>query len=105
MTSLVQNAIEHGGKAGKITVSVNAPATIEVVDEGGGVPPAERERIFDPFYRLRQQDHGTGLGRNLVRELMQLHGGRIEVVEGKTAGACFRMTFSPGVTAAQGIAD
>ena len=95
VTNLVQNAIEHGGKAGKITISVNAPAMIEVVDEGSGVPASERERIFDPFYRLRPQDHGAGLGLNLVREMMQLHGGRVEVFDGKIAGACFRMTFPP----------
>jgi signal transduction histidine kinase len=68
---------------------------IEVVDEGSGVPASERERIFDPFYRLRPQDHGAGLGLNLVREMMQLHGGRVEVFDGKIAGACFRMTFPP----------
>ncbi|MEO5756666.1 MAG: HAMP domain-containing sensor histidine kinase, partial [Mesorhizobium sp.] len=62
VTNLVQNAIEHGGQTGKITVKVIAPAIIEVHDEGGGVPPAERERIFEPFYRLRPQDHGAGLG-------------------------------------------
>ena len=95
VTNLVQNAIEHGGNAGKITVSVSTPAVIEVRDEGSGVPAAERERIFEPFYRLRPQDHGAGLGLNLVREIMQLHGGRIEVLEAKPAGACFRMTFPP----------
>jgi signal transduction histidine kinase len=95
VTNLVQNAIEHGGKAGKITISVNEPAMIEVVDEGSGVPASERERIFDPFYRLRPQVHGAGLGLNLVREMMQLHGGRVEVFDGRIAGACFRMTFPP----------
>ena len=58
MTNLVQNAIEHGGKAGKITISVNAPAMIEVVDEGSGVPASERERIFDVL-PVRPQDHGA----------------------------------------------
>lgn len=93
VTNIVQNAIEHGGRAGKITVSVTAPAVIEVRDEGDGVPPAERERIFEPFYRLRPQDHGAGLGLNLVQEIMQLHGGRIEILDGKPSGACFRMSF------------
>ncbi|TPK65219.1 HAMP domain-containing histidine kinase [Mesorhizobium sp. B2-4-15] len=93
VTNIVQNAIEHGGRAGKITVSVTTRATIEVRDEGDGVPPAERERIFEPFYRLRPQDHGAGLGLNLVQEIMQLHGGRIEIFDGKPSGACFRMSF------------
>ncbi|WP_137929277.1 sensor histidine kinase [Mesorhizobium comanense] len=93
VTNLVQNAIEHGGRTGKITLSVARPATIEVRDEGGGVPPAERERIFEPFYRLRPMDHGAGLGLNLVQEIMQMHGGRIEILDGNPTGACFRLTF------------
>lgn len=93
VTNLVQNAIEHGGRAGKITVSVTTPAVIEVRDEGGGVPQSERERVFEPFYRLRPQDHGAGLGLNLVQEIMQLHGGRIEILDGKPRGACFRIIF------------
>jgi signal transduction histidine kinase len=100
VTNLVQNAIEHGGNAGKITISVRGPAVIEVLDEGSGVPLAERERIFEPFYRLRPQDHGAGLGLNLVQEIMQLHGGRIEILDGKPAGACFRMIFPPTAASA-----
>ncbi|MDX8453179.1 HAMP domain-containing sensor histidine kinase [Mesorhizobium sp. VK9D] len=99
VTNLVQNAIDHGGKAGRITVSVRPPAAIEVQDEGDGVPTSERERIFEPFHRLHRQDHGAGLGLNLVRDLMQLHGGKVEVLDGKDGGACFRMIF-PGVPAA-----
>ncbi|MBN9255590.1 MULTISPECIES: HAMP domain-containing sensor histidine kinase [unclassified Mesorhizobium] len=93
VTNLVQNAIEHGGRAGKITVRVVAPAVIEVEDEGGGVPQGERERIFEPFYRVRPKDHGAGLGLNLVQEIMQLHGGHIEVADGHSGGACFRLIF------------
>lgn len=93
VTNLVQNAIDHGGKAGRITISVITPAMIEVLDEGDGVPAPERERIFEPFYRLHPQDHGAGLGLNLVRDLMQLHGGKIEVLDSKAGGACFRMIF------------
>lgn len=93
VTNLVQNAIDHGGKAGRIAISVRPPAMIEVLDEGDGVPTSERERIFEPFYRLHPQDHGAGLGLNLVRDLMQLHGGKVEVLDGNPAGACFRMIF------------
>ncbi|MFD9899302.1 sensor histidine kinase [Mesorhizobium sp. NPDC059025] len=92
VTSLVQNAIEHGGNRGKITISVVKPATIEILDEGEGVPEDERKKIFQPFYRLRPHDHGAGLGLNLVQEIMQLHGGRIEVLDG-SPGALFRISF------------
>ena len=53
--------------------------------------PGKRERIFEPFYRL--QDYGAGLGLNLVQEIVQLHGGRIDILDGRPSGACFRMTF------------
>lgn len=92
VTSLVQNAIEHGGNRGRITISVTRPATIEILDEGEGVPEDERKKIFQPFYRLRSHDHGAGLGLNLVQEIMQLHGGRIEVLDG-SPGALFRISF------------
>lgn len=92
VTSLVQNAIEHGGNRGRITISVVRPATIEILDEGEGVPEDERKKIFQPFYRLRPHDHGAGLGLNLVQEIMQLHGGRIEVLDG-SPGALFRISF------------
>jgi signal transduction histidine kinase len=95
VTNLVQNAIEHGGNNGRITVSVAAPAMIEVADEGRGVPPTERERIFQPFYRLRPRDRGAGLGLNLVAEIMRLHGGRIELATVEPDGARFRMIFKP----------
>jgi signal transduction histidine kinase len=91
--NLIQNAIEHGGNAGRIRIAVSAPAMIEVADEGSGVPQEERERIFEPFHRLRPRSHGAGLGLNLVREIMQLHGGHIEVVDDAAKGACFRMAF------------
>ncbi|PLP58431.1 sensor histidine kinase [Mesorhizobium loti] len=92
VTSLVQNAIEHGGNRGRITINVVKPATIEILDEGEGVPEEERKKIFQPFYRLRPHDHGAGLGLNLVQEIMQLHGGRIEVLDGRP-GALFRISF------------
>ena len=94
ITNLVQNAIEHGGNAGRITIGVSSPATIEVSDEGDGVPAAEREKIFEPFYRLRPRGHGAGLGLNLVHEIMQIHGGRIELAGSDRKGACFRLVFA-----------
>ena len=58
-------------------------------------PPDERERIFEPFHRLRKGGRGTGLGLDLVRKIMRRHGGRVEVVDGPTEGACLRMSFPP----------
>lgn len=93
LTNLVQNAIEHGGARGTILIRVEKPAVIEISDEGPGVPADERERIFEPFYRLHPRSRGAGLGLNLVREIMQRHGGSVTVIDTPHGGACFRLVF------------
>lgn len=95
LTNLVQNAIQHGGRRGTITVHIGRPATIDVTDEGSGIPPDQRTQIFDPFYRLAPLDRGAGLGLNMVREIVRLHGGDVAVLDGPTGGACFRLTLPP----------
>lgn len=91
--NLVQNAIEHGGQRGDITIRVASGGVIEVSDDGPGVPPAEREQIFEPFYRLHPRERGAGLGLNLVREVMNRHGGDVSVLDSLTGGACFRLAM------------
>ena len=92
LTNLVQNAIDHGGRSGTIAIRVEA-VTIEVCDDGGGIPLGEREHIFEPFSRLRSQSRGLGLGLNLVREIMHRHGGDVVALDSASGGACLRMTF------------
>ncbi|KAA1179898.1 HAMP domain-containing histidine kinase [Rhizobium tropici] len=93
VANLVQNAIQHGGRGGRITVHVGRATGITVADEGRGIPPEERNRIFEPFYRFQGHGKGFGLGLNLVQEIARLHGGRIIVLEGPTGGAAFRLSF------------
>ncbi|OJY77711.1 MULTISPECIES: HAMP domain-containing sensor histidine kinase [unclassified Rhizobium] len=93
LTNLVQNAIDHGGRQGTITVRVGKGGFVEVCDEGNGIPLDEREQIFEPFNRVGADGRGAGLGLNLVREIMQLHGGSIAVVNTTSKGACLRMSF------------
>lgn len=93
LTNLVQNAINYGGGQGTITVRVTRSGWIEVADEGAGVPEPEREHVFEPFRRLRQDGRGVGLGLDLVRRTMGLHGGRVEIVPTADRGACFRLAF------------
>jgi signal transduction histidine kinase len=102
VTNLLQNAIAHGGGQGLIKVSVGAEGEFEVTDAGPGIPLAERTRIFEPFYRVRPTSFGSGLGLHLVKEIVDFHGGRIEVAEAANGGACFRVTLrlaqkNPGV--------
>ena len=69
---------------------------ITVVDRGAGVPPAEREKVFEPFVRLssRVSDGvaGTGIGLSIARELARLHGGNL-TLEPSELGATFRVTL------------
>ncbi|EJN12552.1 histidine kinase, partial [Bradyrhizobium sp. YR681] len=50
---------------------------------------------WEPFYRLAPLDRGAGLGLNMVREILQLHGGHVSVTDGPSGGACFGMTLPP----------
>lgn len=95
LTNLVQNAIQHGSRRGMIGIRVSKPANIEVTDEGAGIPADQRELIFEPFYRLTPLDRGAGLGLNMVREIVLLHGGHVTVADGPNGGARFRMTLPP----------
>jgi signal transduction histidine kinase len=99
LTNLVQNAIQHGGRRGTINILVGLPATIDVSDEGDGIPPEQRTLIFEPFYRLTPLDRGAGLGLNMVREIARMHGGHVWVLDAPNGGACFRMTLPPASSA------
>ena len=88
VTNLVQNAIEHGGR--RVTLRVQSSG-FEVEDDGPGIPPDERARVFEPFHRLRPRSTGTGLGLNLVQQVVERHGGRVSVHAGTSGGALVRV--------------
>jgi len=95
VTNLIQNAIKYGGQSGLIWVSVGSGGTIDVRDEGKGIPVSERERVFEPFHRLIHDGHGTGLELDLVRQIMELRNGVAELIYGEnhSYGAHFRLRF------------
>ncbi len=100
LLNLVQNAthavIEAGTSPGVVCVTVERHAdgvAIIVDDNGPGVPTAERQRIFTPFYTTREQ--GTGLGLAVAYTVVQLHGGALTVEDSPLGGARFRATV-PG---------
>lgn len=80
-------------KGGKVVVSTSIGTDnhvdITVVDNGSGIAPAQREKIFEPFFSTKGEGKGTGLGLSIVRNIVQQHGGTIEVVERDTAGTVF----------------
>src|SRR4051812_42096017 len=99
--NLISNAVKFTPPGGMIAVrarSAAGEAVIEVVDSGPGVPPEERESIFNLFFRGRTKAaeggrvKGSGLGLAIARELVEAHGGQIAVV-GDGAGGHFRVTL------------
>ena len=98
VANLLRNAIEHGGGSGTITVFVDDEGGLEIHDEGPGIPQAERERVFEPFYRLRPRSTGAGLGLNLVREIARLHGGTVEILDGAWKGTHIRLQLPLAAT-------
>ena len=93
LATLIENARQAG--AGVVAIAVRADqgrAVIELADNGPGVPPADRERIFDPFFTSRRESGGTGLGLPIARALVQGCGGSLEL-EDSMAGARFVVTL------------
>lgn len=102
--NLVTNAVKFTRRGGKITVSTaraqrnGSPGVeIRVEDTGIGVAPSDREKIFQRFRRGRERgtegETGTGLGLSICREILQLHGGCLEVQSRKPVGTAFVAWF------------
>jgi signal transduction histidine kinase/HD-GYP domain-containing protein (c-di-GMP phosphodiesterase class II) len=95
--NLVGNAIKYGPDGGHITIEgLERATTIEVSvrDEGLGIPESEVGNVFRQFYRVKSEGddlpEGSGLGLTIVRNIIEMHGGRIEVDGGEGTGATFR---------------
>lgn len=82
LTNLIANAIKFGSRA-DILVEDGPALTLRIRDEGPGIPVDELEKVFEPFYRVessRSRDTGgTGLGLSIARDVMQAHGGTIQL--------------------------
>lgn len=100
LKNLVLNAVKYG-RGGPVRVAARAGRTatggeevsISVEDEGPGIPPEERHRIFEPFFRGKlaheMEVEGSGIGLSIVRQVARSHGGRVRVTAGERLGARF----------------
>jgi signal transduction histidine kinase len=94
--NLLDNALKYGPKQQVVIVGLerhDGMASIFVEDEGPGIPPADRKRIFEHFQRLERDRQsataGTGIGLSVVKDLVTRHGGRYSVMSGDRGGARF----------------
>lgn len=95
-SNLIDNAIRYGARHVKVVTRADARASIlEVIDDGPGIPPDQRSRIFERFHRLdNESTEGSGLGLAIVHEIAQRHGATIAVGEGPAgAGTCVHVAF------------
>jgi signal transduction histidine kinase len=108
--NVLRNAVQHGGADGEVRLAVRLETRrgdwvtdhviVTVSDSGPGIPLAERERIFERFYRVDQsrsrRTGGSGLGLAIAREIIHLFDGTIHVVDGPTKGATIEIRLPGG---------
>lgn len=98
LVNLIDNAIKHSPTGACVRVALNHAensASICVTDRGPGIPPKERERVFEQFHRLgselRRETQGVGIGLSIVRHIVSSHGGRVWVEDGAEGGSRFTL--------------
>jgi signal transduction histidine kinase len=101
ISNLVDNAVKYGGNTRVKLVSGTERAVIIVEDEGPGIPWSEREKIFQPFYRIEKSrgraTGGIGLGLSVTRSIVWEHGGEITLSNRKGGGLSVRLELPAGV--------
>lgn len=98
--NITDNAIKYTPENGSVRMELcadNKEIKVGIADSGPGIPPEERDRVFERFYRLddsrARETGGTGLGLAIAKEAVLLHGGRIEVAESDMGGCLFTITI------------
>jgi nitrogen fixation/metabolism regulation signal transduction histidine kinase len=95
LVNLTENAVQAaGGERARLHLGVARTldrVLLTVADEGPGVDPAHRARVFDPYFTTRGD--GTGLGLAIVKKIVLQHGGEVELGERPGGGACFTISL------------
>lgn len=108
VSNLLSNALKYTQSGGEIVISArqgeDRGVEVEVRDTGCGIDQEDLPRIFDRFYRVastRQKDpHGSGLGLSIVKAIMDLHGGRVEIASQPGRGTAVLLRFPPAGSSA-----
>ena len=101
LSNLIDNAIKYGRPEGRVTIGGRPldenRVELTVRDDGPGIPPEAKERVFERFYRVdkarAREQGGTGLGLAIVKNVMQAHGGEVRVESAPGAGTTFFLTL------------
>lgn len=100
LSNLLDNAIRHCTRGGRVSASVETlgDSTVRVViaDTGSGIAASERERVFDRFFRgadSRKDSRGSGLGLAIVKSIMRLHGGEVRLTSDLGRGTTVTLVF------------
>lgn len=96
MTNLISNAIKYSPEGSPVSIrarSAGSEVVLEVIDQGVGIPTPEIDQIGDRFFRASTAGDvkGTGLGIAITRELIELHGGSLEIESAEGSGSTFRL--------------
>ena len=95
-SNLIENALKFSPASAPVRVVATAGddlVTVRVVDRGRGIPPADRSRVFEPFFRGRRGESGSGLGLAICRGFVEANGGRIRLQAGTRRGTEFAVSF------------
>lgn len=92
LSNLLDNALAHTPQGGNVILRVLEGGVLEVEDDGPGIPAADRERVFQRFYR-RGDSPGSGLGLAIVGEVCRAHRAQIQLDQGELGGLLVRVRF------------
>jgi len=94
VTNLIDNALREEPEDGTVCVRMEGHGVVAVIDHGKGVPHAERELIFERFWRKSEASSGAGLGLAIAKDIMDAHGVRIWVEETPGGGATSKIALT-----------
>jgi signal transduction histidine kinase len=99
-SNLLENAVKYAGESPEITIRQsfeNQQFIFDIADNGIGIPPTERKKVFEKFYRIgsemTRRTKGTGLGLYIVAEVIRRHKGTIQILDNEPQGSIFRFTL------------